>query len=223
MTLILQESDTSTESPAAAPTDSPEAQPGFPVTPVTLGAMALIGGSAALVGAAGWADIHPAVFIAAGLAVFIGGLVARHMIGGGRGLILFGSLMLVALSVIAIAGPHLDDGTGDRNFHPRAFEEVQAEYRFGIGDSTIDLRDVDFPPGIHSIAVETGIGHTLVLLPSNVNYEIAGDGEIGKVDVFGATEDGFGNHLEITESTASNATVVLDLDMEIGHAEIRRS
>ncbi|MGI9642926.1 MAG: LiaF domain-containing protein [Acidimicrobiia bacterium] len=187
-----------------------------------LGSLGLLGGVVALIGWAGWADLHPAPVIVVGLLVLVGGFVARTFVDEGLALIPLSILMMLGVAVSAVAAPHLDDGTGDRAYHPQNFEDVQEEYVFGVGNSSVDLRDVDFPPGVHAISVDMGIGHTKVLLPEDVNYEVVGDLEIGKVDVFGETGDGFGNRVEANDDLGSDTTIVLDLDMEIGHAEIRR-
>jgi hypothetical protein len=138
------------------------------------------------------------------------------------GLVLGALTLLVAVAATAVAIPHLGDGTGDHTVRPQGFDELESEYSFGIGSLTVDLRDVDFPAGVHAISVDHGIGNTEVWLPSDVNYEIVGDLEIGKVDVPGETDNGFANTVTAEGDIGSDATVVLDLETEIGHARVRR-
>ena len=85
----------------------------------------------------------------------------------------------------------------------------------------VDLRDVEFPPGVHVIEVDHGIGSADVWLPAGVNYDVAGDVEIGDLDVFGATEDGFGNELEAEVDIDAAATVVVDFEVGIGYGRVR--
>ncbi len=197
-------------------------RPNLPITPVVAGILAAVGGTAVLIGAAGWADVHPAVFIGAALAAVVGGFVARTVRGGGsgRGLIPVSLVMLTAVTVVAVASPYLDEGVGDKDAHPATFSDVQADYSYGIGSMVVDLRDVDFPAGVHHIDVDHGIGSAQVWLPAGVSYEVTGDTDIGDVDVFGETEDGFNNEVVATSNTTSDATVVIDLNVDIGYGRV---
>jgi len=131
-------------------------------------------------------------------------------------------VLLLTVAVTAVAIPHVDDGVGDHIDHPQGFDELESNYSFGIGSLTVDLRDVDFPAGVHAISVDMGIGNAEVWIPADVNYEIVGDLEVGKVDVPGDTADGFGNTVTASGDVDSDVTVVLDLETEIGHARVRR-
>ncbi len=195
-------------------------QPNLPITPIVAGLLASLGGAAVLIGSAGWANLHPGPVIGGALAIIVGGFVARSQLGGGRGLIPVSMLMLVVVTVAAVASPYLDEGTGDKNVHPTAFSEVESEYSYGIGSMVVDLRDVDFPAGVHTIDIDHGIGSAQVWLPAGVNYEVAGETDIGDIDVFGVTEDGFNNQVEARSNTTSAATVVIDLNVDIGYGQV---
>ena len=197
-------------------------RPNLPITPVVAGFLGALGGTAALIGAAGWADVHPALFIGPALAAVVGGFVARTVrgSGSGRGLIPVSLLMLTAVTVVAVASPYLDEGIGDKGAHPTTFTDVETEYTYGIGSMVVDLRDVDFPAGVHHIDVDHGIGSAQVRLPADVSYEITGDTDIGDIDVFGETEDGFDNEVAATSNTISDATVVINLNVDIGYGRV---
>jgi hypothetical protein len=221
------DSDRSAPEQSAPKRDKPTqrtSRPNLPITPVVAGIVAALGGTAVLIGAAGWADVHPALFIGAALAAVVGGFVARTVRGGGRGLIPVSLLMLTAVTVVAVASPYLDEGTGDKDAHPTTFTDVQAEYSYGIGSMVVDLRDVDFPAGIHHIDVDHGIGSAQVWLPADVSYEITGDTDIGDIDVLGETEDGFNNEVvatsDTTANTTANTTVVIDFNVDIGYGRV---
>jgi hypothetical protein len=197
-------------------------RPKLPITPAVGGFLAALGGTAALIGAAGWADVQPPVFIGAALAAVVGGFVARTVRGGGsgRGLIPVSLLMLTAVTVVAVASPYLDEGVGDKDAHPTTFSDVQADYSYGVGSMVVDLRDVDFPAGVHHIDVDHGIGSAQVWLPAGVSYEVTGDTDIGDVDVIGETDGGFDNEVVATSNTASDATVVINLNVDIGYGRV---
>jgi predicted membrane protein len=128
--------------------------------------------------------------------------------------------MIVAVG--AVAAPYLGDGTGDHSVHPTSFADVEAEYGFGIGTLNVDLRDVDFPAGVHVIDIDHGIGSARVWLPADVNYQVSGDVNVGDVDVLGETEDGFGNDVDARVDVDGTATVIIDLEVGIGYGQVRQ-
>jgi hypothetical protein len=142
----------------------------------------------------------------------------------GRNILLgFGALGLVAAATAsAVALPHLDDGTGDRTYHPTTIADVDHSYQFGIGTLTVDLRDVDFPPGIHTIEVNHGIGSANVWLPADVDYDVTGDLGAGDLDVLGESEDGFNNSVDARSTTDGTTTVIVDLEVDIGYGRVRQ-
>jgi hypothetical protein len=130
--------------------------------------------------------------------------------------------LVLAAAVTAVAAPHLDDGTGDRTYHPTTWVEADHEYSFGIGSLDVDLRDVDFPPGVHHVSVDLGIGSARVWLPADVNYDVTGDLDVGEIDLFGETHDGFGNELDAKTATDDATTVIVDLEVDIGYGQVRQ-
>lgn len=148
--------------------------------------------------------------------------VDKHSPRWGRRLLIgFGAAALVAgVAATALAAPHLDDGTGDRTYRPSTFAEVDHEYGFGVGNLNVDLRNVDFPPGVHVITVDHGIGSARVWLPAGVDYDVVGDLDIGELDLFGESHDGFGNDLEAQSNEGATATVIVDLEVDIGYGRV---
>ncbi len=142
----------------------------------------------------------------------------------GRNILLgFGALgLVVTVAASAIVIPHLNDGTGDRTYHPTTFAELDHDYEFGIGSLKVDLRDVDFPPGTHVITVDHGIGSAQVLLPAGVDYDVTGDVTAGDLDVLGESEDGFKNEVNAQSADNATATVIVDLEVDIGYGRVRQ-
>lgn len=141
--------------------------------------------------------------------------------------VLLGSAALLALFsifVLAIAAPHLNEGTGDRTYRPTTFAALEHHYEFGIGSLTVDLRNVDFPAGTHYVSVDHGIGSARIFLPADVAYDVTADLEAGEIDVFGETEDGFDNAVSaqtvVEGDSAAKATVVVDLEVDIGYGRV---
>lgn len=209
-----------TRATATSPETDRRIDVGAYITPVVAGFLALATAGAVIVGAAGWADLNPFPLIAAGTLVVIAGLFARIHDGGGKHTALAGALLMPVLAVAAVAAPYLDDGVGDRSYHPTAFDDVEAEYQFGIGNLEIDLRDVEFPPGEHLIEVDHGIGAVRVQLPADVSYSAVGDVSIGKIDLFDQSDDGFNSTIDAETEEVGRATVVLELETSIGYASV---
>lgn len=194
------------------------------ITPAVAGFLTMTALGAVIVGAAGWADVGPFLIIAAALFVFFAGLFARIQLGGGKWLPLVGAALLPVVAICAAAAPHLDEGVGDRSYHPTSFEDVEASYAFGIGNLEVDLRDIEFPPGEHVIKIEHGIGAARVQLPADVSYSVSGEVGVGKLDLLGQADDGFNTMLDAESGpggdTASAATIVLDFDTSIGYGAV---
>lgn len=143
----------------------------------------------------------------------------------GRNILLgFGALgLVVTAAASAIVIPHLNDGTGDRTYHPTTFAELDHDYEFGVGSLKVDLRDVDFPPGTHLITVDHGIGSAQVLLPAGVDYDVTGDVTAGDLDVLGESEDGFQNEVNAQSADdATTTTIIVDLEVDIGYGRVRQ-
>lgn len=190
------------------------------ITPAIAAFLTMTALGAVIVGAAGWADVSPFPIIAAALFVFFAGLFARIQFGGGKWLPLVGVVLLPVLAIFATAAPHLDDGVGDRSYHPTSFEDVEASYEFGIGNLEVDLRDIDFPPGEHVINIQHGIGAARVQLPADVSYSVSGEVGVGKLDLLGQADDGFNTTLDAESGPGSDTTIVLDFDTSIGYGSV---
>lgn len=75
---------------------------------------------------------------------------------------------------------------------------------------------------MHVIKVDHGIGSARVWLPSDVNYDVVGDLDVGDLDLFGETKDGFGNELDAESDIDAKATVIVDLEVDIGYGQVRQ-
>lgn len=197
-----------------------ETQPAPPVTALTFAALAALAGGAVLIDSVGWADIAITPVIAIAILIVGSGLLARALLGGGRGLIPMGLLLVVAAGVSAVASPALSDGVGDRDYAPIAFEDVNDEYRLGIGELVVDLRNVDFPAGEHTIDVHLGIGEARVYVPDDVNYLVAGELKVGELQIADQTEDGITNEFSVNRDIEAATTLIINLDVGIGHGQL---
>ncbi len=85
----------------------------------------------------------------------------------GAGLLVALAASFGALSIIVNqVGPVLDDGVGERTFHPGSVNELRHPYLLGVGEMTIDLRDLRLPKGSRTpIDATLGFGHLRVIVP----------------------------------------------------------
>ena len=133
------------------------------VARVTLVAIALVAalGTATAVGfaaAIGGGTAEAVIGIAAGL-----GLIAAGLLGGPRWLILPVMVLVLPLAVVSAANIDLTGGVGHRSDHrlPAA-----PDYRLGMGQMDIDLRDVKLPAGETAVDVSLGIGEARLRVPA---------------------------------------------------------
>ena len=207
--------------PPAPPTEVvTDTKPNPPVTALTFAALAALAGGSVLVDAVGWTDVAVTPMIAIAILIVGGGLLTRAFLGGGRGLIPMGLLLVVAVGVSAVAEPTLSDGIGERDYVPVAFDAVDSEYRLGIGELVVDLRQVDFPAGEHIIDVHLGFGETRVYVPDDVNYEVTGDLTAGQLELGDRQEDGLSNQLAVGRDIDADATLIINIDVGFGHGQL---
>ena len=137
------------------------------------------------------------------------------------GYMLLAAFGLIATLVAVAATPYIGDGLGYRSYHPTEYEQVEEHYGSGLGALNVDLSDVEFPPGVHVIEIDQGLGSASVWLPAGVNYVVSGDLDAGKIDLVGETSSGFGNEFEVQSEAGNTATVIVDLDVDMGYGQVR--
>jgi phage shock protein PspC (stress-responsive transcriptional regulator) len=168
-----------------------------PVPGVTAAALLIVVGVAVLLSE--FTDLHVGArgFLGSALLVVGVGLVVGAVTGVGRGakggLIALGLLLAAALVVVSTV--HLPNGeVGDRTYRPATADAVQAHYRHGAGDLTVDLSEVDLAGLTAPVVtrIDSGIGDVHVLVPFSADVEVTVDPRMGNADVFdGSADSGF--------------------------------
>lgn len=206
---------TSTMWPPSPPVAPVRTRPRPFLTPVTLSLLLIGAGIAALAGVSLQTYLAMAL-LGVGVVMLIGARIGRA-----RGLLAVGLLLAAASTVATVTDVSLAGGTGDRTFHPTAATQLQP-YRLGIGELTIDLRDLEFT-GTRTVKARVGLGQLTVLVPPDVNVIADTHVGLGQVQTFGgqAAEgmdiDRVVNHL-VAQETAR--TLRLDLDAGIGEINV---
>lgn len=165
-----------------------------------------------------WKVVLPGILVLVGLALIIASRSGSH-----DGLITIGAILTVVLTFTSLTDINLDLSVGDKNARPTTIEELEDEYALGIGDMTVDLTQLDFPPGETTVAASVGIGELLVLLPEGVAARIEWDAGVGEVKVLGDEKaEGVGRDGEHTTPDFETAEqrVILELSIGVGNIEV---
>jgi uncharacterized membrane protein YdfJ with MMPL/SSD domain len=163
--------------------------------------------------------------LAAGLVV-VGGTIGLGALVGRRvgRLLPFGIVLVAAGTVAAVSPVGLSAGIGERDERPQSSAQLERSYEHGIGDMTVDLRNVALPQGTTKVDVELGIGNLLVRVPDGAALEIDAHAVGGQVTVLGETEDGSGagERAVVPGPTADAPVLELAADIGFGHLDVRR-
>lgn len=194
-----------------------------------------------LLGSLGVLDVGPRQVLAATLLVVGLGLLASSIAGRGRGLIATGLLiaplvMLLTLSpriplIFANDGPIIVENREPAVIRPQSVAAISGTLEFGVGTVVIDLRDLDVDElvaaGVTSLDVALGVGDLRILLPADVTTEVRAELGIGRIDLIGRTNGGFGVSAEATVapaglSDAGDALLELHVEQGIGRITVAR-
>lgn len=182
------------------------------LTPVTISVLLVGGGIAALFGMALQTYLGVALLVV-GAAMLIGSRFGRA-----RGLIAVGLALAAAATFTSAVDLSLEGGAGTRLRRPTRVAQLQP-YRLGVGELTLDLRDLDFV-GTQAIEARIGFGELRVLVPDDVQVEADTHVGLGEVRGFGSTEDGVSVDRTFRRTAGSETGRRLQLDLDAGIGEI---
>ncbi len=201
---------------------------------VTLSVAAIVVGVLIGWNAATDSDVPAQAVVASALAVVGIGLVVGAVIGRARWLVVWGIVLVVLASAAAFADVQLRGGVGDRTWTPRTVADLHTPYRLGVGESTLDLSELDLgSTDRQRVEIRQGIGHLLMVVPADVTVLVDADVRAGEIrwdvdDAFGGQRSQDGT--EVSErftvpegSRASSATLVIDAELGLGSLEVRRA
>jgi phage shock protein PspC (stress-responsive transcriptional regulator) len=195
-----------------------------PAKAIARATLALIATAAALGAATGVGLIAAigggtAVAVIAIVAGF--GLIAAGLLGGPRWLILPVVVLIMPLAVVSAADIDLRGGVGERTFRPHTTAELRPEYKLGVGQLDLDLRDVALSSGTPTtVHVRVGIGEARVRVPSDACVVTRGEIGVGAADVPARLDEGVNLDLDHGSPALGGATIVLDADIGVGHLQV---
>jgi phage shock protein PspC (stress-responsive transcriptional regulator) len=163
--------------------------------------------------------------VAMGILAVVAGiaLIGTAFVGGPRWLILPALALVLPLAIVAAANVRLDGGVGGRQYRPASTAELRPDYRLGLGDLTVDLRDVKLPAGPTELHVRVGVGQAVVRVPETACVTSDVQVGVGHAGVLNRTNDG----LDVAFTQRGAATgdaprLHITGDVGIGALEIRR-
>ena len=188
------------------------------LTPLTVSALAIAGGVAFLLDRSGDVDVRVSSMLAIALIVIGAVLVLATWVGRARGLIAIGLVLLPIAALASVTLP-FHQGLGQQRYAPVAATE-QLVYEYGIGELTIDLRDLDHR-GTAEVRAELGIGSLVVIVPGDVTVDVHGEAGAGEIRVTEALElfGPFGRADDTTVRTESGLGAELDQTLRGRHRD----
>ena len=166
--------------------------------------------------AAGGDEIVAGAVIVAGVA-----LVASAFARPARWLILPALALAIPAALVAAAGIDLDGGVGEKRYRPANVADVRDHYEVGAGSLTVDLRDVDLPPGERELRVDVGMGEAVVLVPEDVCVSTHAEMGMGGIRVFDHDTGGIDVDWEDLRSPpAGTPRLFIDADVGLGALEV---
>jgi hypothetical protein len=190
---------------------------------VLVGALLVLVGIGWLLDATGvvvpWRAILPASLIAVGLACAAGAFRGRQ-----HALMVVGVVLLVVLSLAAAVDWNLDvplTGVGDRSERPTSPAQLR-EYRLGVGNFELDLRQLQLPPGTTTVEARVGIGELAVEVPQGVSVQVVASSGLGEVQVFGDQDSGIASRIDAASEQGGDRRLELDARVGLGQVRVER-
>jgi predicted membrane protein len=184
--------------------------------PIVFGALLVWGGIAWL------ADVHVETALAIGLCIVGAGFVLGAFIGGSWALVVPSVLIAGALVMATVVDIPLNGGIGDKRWTVREASQLEDQYELAIGESTLDLRDLDVARGrTVDVAVQQGIGQLRVLVPEDTSVEVHATVSAGQADLLGRSDDGVNVDTGTTVAgSPAHGRIRLELELGLGHIEV---
>lgn len=204
----------------------PKPQRGPLLFGITLALIAVALGSLGLYDVAG-GHVAAAAYPALATAVIGAMLVVGAWVGRAGGLILLGLMSSLAVAAASIGNPGFH---GDRalDIHPASATSVKSTYSVPAGRIRLDLSKVQNPAQLNgrTIDLHANAGELVVVLPRDVSANVAADiSGAGNAQILQRESDGLGIHMTgrvPSTSADQSAHVNLNLDLVVGHIEVRQ-
>ena len=125
--------------------------------------------------------------------------------------------------VVLVSGVSLRGGIGSKQWRPISAAQLQPTYRDGIGNMTVDLRNVLFPDRTIHLSASVAIGHLMVKVPPNVAVSLTARSSIGDVIYGPGGSAAFDPRAGASTGRDSAPLLVLDVQTGIGQVQLERA
>jgi phage shock protein PspC (stress-responsive transcriptional regulator) len=158
------------------------------------------------------------------ISVFAGfGLIGAGLLGGPRWLILPVIVLVLPLAVVSAADIDLRGGVGQREYRPQSLADLRPEYRIGIGQVDLDLRDMTLPAGRTEVKLRVGMGEARVRVPDGACVTTDAQIGVGAADLPERTDEGLNVAVaQAAPSRAGHPQLLITADVGVGHLQIDR-
>ena len=201
--------------------------------PLTVAVLLVLAGGVLLL--AGLAVHETSIATALAVAVMVAGagLAVSAFFVPARGLLALGAVLAVPLVLVAGTDVSLWSGAGERRVEITSPDDLQDEYRYGIGELVVDMRRLDLAGAARRVDIGLVVGEIRVYVPDSVELVIDADIGTGQfdarrrilVDVDNGSylyDDGFGYQsgvgidYDLTFPAAAEPSGLLQLDLDLG-------
>jgi hypothetical protein len=132
------------------------------------------------------------------------------------------ALLLVGAAIVASTfNVHLGNGIGDRSYVVAGTHDLRSSYKLGIGDMTVDLRDVRLTSRETHVKARVDIGNLRVIVPKDVALQVRGDAQLGEVHVLAKSDDG--RHAATSVVETGRRVLILDTHVGVGQVRVTRA
>jgi len=190
---------------------------------------------------AGLAVHETSIATALAVAVMVAGtgLAVSAFFVPARGLLALGAVLAVPLVLVAGTDVSLWSGAGERRVEITSPDDLQDEYRYGIGELVVDMRRLDLAGAARRVDIGLVVGEIRVYVPDSVELVIDADIGAGQFDAWRRIlvdvdngsylyDDGFGYQsgvgidydLTFPATAEPGGLLQLDLDLGLGAVQV---
>ena len=191
---------------------------------ISLGAMLLVVGGAAVLDNLGVVELDLKDLLAAAVIMLGSGLIAGAFWGRARWLIPVGIILMPGLILASVIELPLRGSVGGRSLQPRSAVELSQGYRVLAGDLWLHLENFDFNEGESiTVPVDMVAGTLSIYVPRGVAVDIDGHIGAGGSEFPGRRDQGF--ELKLDESLGGSDLkrhLVLEVDAGVGFVSVYR-
>lgn len=187
---------------------------------IVLGLLLVVGGAVWLLDVLEIVDVPPRTLLPVALIAIGAVLLARARRGAHGGLVVAGAVITAILTIGSAVSP--PDGSfrafGDRVVRPLNVASLE-DYGAAFGSLTVDLTDLELPPGTTLVRAGVTFGSLLVIVPRDADVEVKVDVTFGDATVFGRRLD---DGVTGLSSPGADRRLELDLSASFGDVVVRR-